>query len=161
MNTDSLTGFAYDYMIKDHLGNVRMLLTDEQQVDHYPTATLEANAVSQEQAYYEINTGNVVNKPTTLPSESSTLLDYINDNGTNNPNTFGNPNATSAKMLRLSTATSQTGLGMALKVMAGDTLNILGKSYYQYAGSSASNTSLNAAAIISAFLGAGGAATRR
>jgi hypothetical protein len=43
-------------MIKDHLGNVRMVLTDEAKLDRYPTATLEANAVTQAQKYYDVNT---------------------------------------------------------------------------------------------------------
>ncbi len=37
------TGFAYDYFIKDHLGNIRMVLTEEQQQDIYPAATLEGD----------------------------------------------------------------------------------------------------------------------
>ncbi|GAB2808986.1 DUF6443 domain-containing protein [Ferruginibacter profundus] len=155
---NTLTGFAFDYMVKDHLGNVRVVLTDEQQVDHYPTATLEANAITQEQTFYDINTGNVVNKPTPLPTEASNLLDYVNDNGTNNPNTFGSPSATSQKMMRLSSATSKTGMGMVLKVMAGDKLDILAKSYYQYLGSNATNSPFNAGDIITSFLGTGGAA---
>jgi len=40
---NTITGFAYDYMIKDHLGNVRMLLTEELKPDIYPAATLENN----------------------------------------------------------------------------------------------------------------------
>jgi hypothetical protein len=134
ISPNTLTALLFDYMIKDHLGNVRMVLTDDVQTDHYPTATYEADAVAQEQTFYDINTSNVVNKPTPLATESSTLLDYVNDNGTNNPNTFGSPSATSLKMLRLNSATSKTGSGMVLKVMAGDKLDILAKSYYQYAG---------------------------
>jgi RHS repeat-associated protein len=153
---NTITGFVYDYMVKDHLGNVRMVLTDDQQIDHYPTATLEANAVTQEQTYYDINTANVVNKPTPLATEPSNLLDYLNDNGTNNPYTFGSPTAVTLKMMQLSAPNAKTGMGMVLKVMAGDKLDILAKSYYQYLGTNASNTPFNAGDIINAFLGVGG-----
>jgi len=143
-------------MVKDHLGNVRMVLTDDQQIDHYPTATLEANAVTAEKTYYDINTSNVVNKPTPLATEPSNLLDYVNDNGTNNPLTYGNPTAVSQKMMQLSAPNAKTGMGMVLKVMAGDKLDILAKSYYQYLGTNASNSPFNAGDIITAFLNTGG-----
>ena len=52
MSFPLLTGFAYDYSIKDHLGNVRMVLTDEQKADVYPPATMEtAEAVTEEALY--------------------------------------------------------------------------------------------------------------
>jgi hypothetical protein len=35
------TSFNYDYFIKDHLGNVRVVLTEEQKTDMYPAATME------------------------------------------------------------------------------------------------------------------------
>lgn len=42
----------YDYMLKDHLGNVRVLLTEEQKSDMYPPATMEpANATTEETFY--------------------------------------------------------------------------------------------------------------
>jgi RHS repeat-associated protein len=140
------TGYAFDYMIKDHLGNNRMVLTDEAQLDHYPTATLEANAVTQEQKYYDINTAYVVANPPGVPT-------YVNDNGTNNPSTFGTPTANSQKMYKLNAATNRSGLNMVLKVMAGDKLDILAKSYYQYAGGTITNTNFNVTDLLNAFLG--------
>jgi hypothetical protein len=92
------------------LGNVRAVVTDELQTDRYPTATLEAGAAAQEQGYYDINTAYIKDKPSAAP-------DYVNDNGTNNPNTFADRTANSQKMYQLNAATNKTGLGMVLKVI--------------------------------------------
>ena len=145
---DSITSFAFDYFLKDHLGNVRMVLTDEMQVDRYPTATLESNAVKQEQQFYGIDTSRVVLAPSTAPL-------YVNDNGFSNPNTYGTPTANSQKMYQLNGSTNKTGLSLILKVMTGDSVNIYAKSYYRYSGT-ASNSVLSASELITSFLGSGG-----
>jgi len=51
------------YMIKDHLGNVRSLITEEQRVDKYPSATLEQQTVGTEAQYYDIVTANIATNP--------------------------------------------------------------------------------------------------
>ena len=38
--------FAYDYFLKDHLGNVRTVLTEEQKTDPYPVASLETSSIN-------------------------------------------------------------------------------------------------------------------
>ena len=79
---NTLNGFAYDYMLKDHLGNVRMVLTDEQQTNYYPATTLEgtfggtpaANSmVNQERQYYNIDNTKIVSE-TSIPSWSTETL---------------------------------------------------------------------------------------
>jgi RHS repeat-associated protein len=127
--------FSYDYFIKDHLGNTRVVLTDELQTDTYPAATLEDGATATENTYYAINTGDIVANPATLPST------YQNNNGNPpyNTNPTSNTTATSAKMYKLNGASGdKTGLGITLKVMAGDVVNIFGKSYWT--GTSPTNT---------------------
>jgi hypothetical protein len=52
--------FAYDYFIKDHLGNVRMVLTDEAQQDIYPAATLETVLTGVESTFYTIDQNKIV-----------------------------------------------------------------------------------------------------
>ncbi|HEX5154857.1 MAG TPA: RHS repeat-associated core domain-containing protein [Parafilimonas sp.] len=125
----------FDYFIKDHLGNVRMVLTDEQKQDVYPAATLEGNigtsgspnAINIEQDYFTIQTSNVVNTPAGMPA-------YQNNNGNppfnNNPSS--NTNANSKKVYKLTGTGSNAakGLDMALKVMSGDVVDIFGTSYW-------------------------------
>jgi len=51
----NLTGatIVYDYMLKDHLGNVRVVLTEEQQTDMYPAATMELATATIEESLYD------------------------------------------------------------------------------------------------------------
>ena len=116
------------------MGNVRALLTEEQKQDIYPAATLEGdisiaaypNAVNLEKDYYGINSANIV--AVTVPSGQ----EYENHNSIANPNPFSNTGSGvySSKMYQLNGASNKTGLDMTLKVMAGDRIDIFGKSYY-------------------------------
>ena len=142
--------FVYDYFLKDQLGNVRVVITEEQRQDIYPAATLENAKVSVEQIYYDIKPSQVVDKTPSTPA-------YTNNNGI--PNPVANAvfdNAMSAKYYRLNSNTQKTGLGIVLRVMSGDRLDIFGKSFYSQnnTGGNSVNTSLIAADIISALLAA-------
>ena len=150
----------YDFMIKDHLGNVRMVLTEELQQDIYPAATLEnvtfngGTAISTESQYYNIDNTKIVTQAT-----ATGIPVYQNNNGITNNNPFSNTTANSARLYQLNAATNtvpnKTGLGIALKVMAGDNLNIFGKSYHQMpAGGYTLGTNLLAVAdVINLFAG--------
>jgi hypothetical protein len=81
------SSLQYDYFIKDHLGNVRMLLTEQLETDAYPGASLEASSLNNEKLYYSgLDTGRV-NKSTVSGYPSDTYTnpnDYIqklNGNG--------------------------------------------------------------------------------
>ncbi|HEX2629589.1 MAG TPA: DUF6443 domain-containing protein, partial [Chitinophagaceae bacterium] len=102
----------YDYMIKDHLGNVRMVLTEEQQTDAYPVASLEITPLSNEQKYYGGLTDGRVNK--------SGVSGYPNDTYTN-PNDF---------IQQLNGSGTRMGSNALLKVMAGDKFNLRVNSWW-------------------------------
>lgn len=152
----NITGYVYDYMIKDHLGNVRMLLTDEKKVDIYPAATLEGTthnggtAISKEDDYYAIDMGYVVSNPSGIPA-------YQNNNGNPPPNNnpYSNVTANSEKVYRVNATENKTGLGIVLKVMAGDRIDILGKSWYEGSATynNANSTTLTLNEIMSSLLG--------
>lgn len=149
--------FSYDYMVKDHLGNVRVLLTEETQQDVYVAATLEGSlsvttdAIYKENDYFTINSAFVVNS-----TVATGITAYQNNNGNPpyNTNPNGNPTANSAKIYQTNSNTNKTGLGITLKVMAGDTINIFGKSYYFQSGNIAgSSSAVQVVDILSAFAG--------
>jgi len=127
--------YVFDYFIRDHLNNVRMVLTDEQQRDIYPAATLETAAVATEQSYYNINSGDVVAVSGLTWYNSVSGSGYNNSNGSvSNP---GNPNptGTSAEVYKLNGQTGDRyGLGITIKVMAGDQVSIFGKSFWHNTG---------------------------
>jgi RHS repeat-associated protein len=143
--------FAYDYFIKDHLGNIRMVLTDEVQTDIYPVATLETSNLATEQKYYNITPGQIGDKSlvTGLPA-------YVNHNiipaNPLNP-TFDNAN--SSKVYKLNKNSQNMGLGITLRVMSGDKIDIYGKSYYfqNNTGGAPANTAVTTSNILTGFLG--------
>jgi hypothetical protein len=105
-----------------------MVLTDEIKVDKYPIATLEDKKLEIEKGYYAINTGQIVSS-----SSVNGLTAYRNDDNSFNGNNPSDPafeGQMSEKVYMLGKNTAKMGLGMSLKVMAGDVLNIKGKSYY-------------------------------
>lgn len=129
-DNQQLTGWQYDYMIKDHLGNVRALLTEEIKQDKYPLASLEATKLATEKKFYTIDENKIVN------AIDYGIPTYSNDNGIgNNPEdqTFSLGN--SARAYKLRSDENKMGLGITLKVMAGDEIDILGVSYYGLANS--------------------------
>ncbi len=109
---------VYDYFLKDHLGNVRTVLTEEQKTDAYPVASLETANLASEAIIYTNTSAGRVNK--------NTVNGYPSDTYTN-PNDF---------IQRLSAASGQPmiGTGMFLKVMAGDKLNVRANSWYKLNG---------------------------
>lgn len=146
----------YDYMLKDHLGNVRMVLTEEQKQDKYPVASLEDAKINTEDDYYTIQTANIV-----AASTVSGLPAYINDNGIgNNPADAAFSAASSQKLYKLNSSTNKTGLGITLKVMAGDKIDVFGKSYYfqNNAGGAGANSAIPVLELLSGLLGAPGGA---
>jgi len=151
---DTAVPFVYDYFIKDHLGNVRMVLTDEQKVDKYPVASLEDSKVGTESKYYAITNSQIVSDEVVTG-----LTAYTNDNGIgNNPADAAFEGAYSHKLYKLNGNGAKTGLGITLKVMAGDKLDIFGKSYYfqNNTGGSSVNQSVPVLDILTGLLGSAG-----
>lgn len=117
------TSFQFDYFLKDHLGNVRMILTEEHQNDSYPVASLETSSLANEKNYYTgLDTGRV---------NKSTVLGYPNDTYTSPNDYIQKLNANGAKV----------GAGIVLKVMAGDKFNLRVNSWWKSANSPSSPNS--------------------
>jgi len=92
-------------------------------------------------------------------------MDYVNNNGDPYPDSrypsdyTVNGNATSQKMYRLNPSSNKTDLGFVIKVMAGDRIDILGRSYFHAPGQTFNNGNssvLGLQGIVTAFLGTPG-----
>jgi RHS repeat-associated protein len=118
--TDVNNPFTCDYFLKDHLANVRMVLTEEQKTNAYPPASMETAQATTEEAIYS-------NLPTTRVSLPS---GYPTD-------TYTSPNAYVAKVNGIG---NKIGPAIVLKVMAGDKFNIRVSSWYNLNGGSPGST---------------------
>jgi len=73
-------GFFYDYYLRDHLNNVRTVLTEQKDTSFYPPASLETASLATEKLYYSGEDSGRVNKNTVsgYPSDNYTSPnDYI------------------------------------------------------------------------------------
>ncbi|MBC7946551.1 MAG: hypothetical protein H7Y42_01635, partial [Chitinophagaceae bacterium] len=106
------SAFVFDYFFKDHLENVRMVLTEERDTSFYPPASMEtAQSTSESLFYGNLNETRTSNLPHGYPNDPySSPNDYV-ALVSNNGLIIG-PNIT-------------------LKVMAGDRFNLRVSSYYQ------------------------------
>ncbi len=111
---DDSSNMVYDYMIKDHWGNVRMVLTEEKDTSYYPAATMEdANATIEEVYYSYLETRS--DMPNGYPVTA--------DNNVKVANVRGN--------YMLGFTRLEIGPGIVLKVMAGDKFNLTVTSWWK------------------------------
>jgi RHS repeat-associated protein len=106
--------FTYDYFLKDHLGNVRMMLTEEQKTDAYPTLDFEGTA----------NTSAVTNQDAVWSNSSGAAVDVVGTR-TARPAGMGTSttNGSYTKLITKSSPGGAIGAAMLLKVMSGDQIN--------------------------------------
>ncbi len=106
----------YDYFERDHLGNVRVVLTDELQRDMYPVASLETTPLPTERLYYDrVDSGRVAR---------SGIPGYPNDTYT----------ATNNWVQKLKGNAVKIGTSTLLKVMSGDKVSVRVSSWYRKNG---------------------------
>lgn len=113
------SALVYDYFIRDHLGNTRVVLTDEQQLDQYPAVTFEDAGTANEQVYY-LNAG---------------------AQRVSRPGAFNTSTTNGAMVQLLQKNTQAIGAGKLLKVMARDRLHI--KVDYYIPAATTDNSSAN------------------
>jgi hypothetical protein len=101
LNGDSAYTFQWDYFLKDHLGNIRVVLTEQQDTAKY-MATFETDARAKETALFHNIT------------ESAFPVQNIDNYPADNTTT---PNDVTS---RLNGGLRKTGAAITLKVMAGD-----------------------------------------
>ncbi len=104
--------YVYDYFEKDHLGDTRMVLTEETDEDTY-AATMEPQNATAENALFSNISSTTVAKPTGFDTD---------------------PNNTQVSQLDGSNGNStlpRVGPAIVLKVMAGDTVTMVTNAWYQ------------------------------
>jgi RHS repeat-associated protein len=119
--TGKPVALAYDYFITDHLGNTRMVLTEETNQASY-AATMETASSAKENALFANIESTKSAKPVGYPAD-----------GTTSPNDF-------VSKLNAGAGTQKIGPSLVLRVMAGDTIQLGAKAFYKSAAASTSST---------------------
>lgn len=112
---------VYDYFLSDHLGNTRMVLTEETGKLSY-AATMESGASPKENALFSNIDATRASKPVGYPVD-----------GTTNPNDF-------VAKLNATAGQQKIGPSLVLRVMAGDTIQLGAKAFYKSTATSTSST---------------------
>jgi RHS repeat-associated protein len=124
--------FFYDYLIKDHLDNVRMVLTEQTDLSVY-TATMEASSSATESALFSNIEETRTAKPVGYPQDQTTK-----------------DNQYVAK-LNARDGGKKIGPSLVLKVMAGDTIQIGARAFYKSTGPK-NNSSVTPEDIVTSLL---------
>jgi RHS repeat-associated protein len=107
--------YSFDYFEKDHLGNVRVVLTDQTDFSVY-SATMETAVAAKETALFSNVEETRAEKPVGYPED-----------GTTDTNAF-------VAKLNAKTGGKKIGPSLVLRVMAGDTVQINAKAFYKSGG---------------------------
>ena len=122
--------FEDDYFIKDHLGNVRMVLTEEIQAQTYPELNFEGTAgqaaVQLQDGYWENKTGGSINVASSRISR---------------PANFGTSSTNGSFVMSVKKSQGAIGAAKLLKVMSGDRIHT--KIDYYYTTANTNNSGAN------------------
>ncbi|WP_218150427.1 DUF6443 domain-containing protein [Chitinophaga arvensicola] len=107
--------WAYDYFVKDHLGNTRLVLTEQTDRTMY-AATMETPAAAKETALFSNIDDTRAAKPVGYPADEN--------------------DSSNQSVARLTAAGNGKKIGpsLVLRVMAGDTIDIGAKAFYKSQG---------------------------
>ncbi|WP_158618316.1 RHS repeat protein [Chitinophaga lutea] len=114
--TNQPVTYTYDYFVKDHLGNIRMVLTEGSQQQLY-LASMETERSATENALFSNIESSRSVKPAGYPQDA----------------TAGSENKQVAK-LNGQHPDKRVGPSLVLRVMAGDTISIGAKAFYKSIG---------------------------
>jgi RHS repeat-associated protein len=118
-SANAYNGYAFDYFEKDHLGNVRIMLTEQKDTAAYTEASTETGNLGRDTALYS--------------NVNESRIAIANVAGYPSNDTYTNPNDWTAKT---SGSGNKIGPGIVLKVMTGDKFNFRVSSWYKTNGAS-------------------------
>ncbi|GEP88714.1 hypothetical protein CTE07_03590 [Chitinophaga terrae (ex Kim and Jung 2007)] len=105
--------YVYDYFVKDHLGNTRLVLTEESSTSSYLATMETGNAPTENQLFSNLDQTRSP-KPVGYPNDSANNESVAKLTATGNGKTIGP--------------------SLVLRVMAGDTVQIGAKAFYKSSG---------------------------
>ncbi len=120
---NTLTGYAFDYFLKDHLGNIRSMITDEAKAPDVYHASLETANQSFESALFSGLDG-LRAKPSCFDGDGQNQ--QVQRLGV-------------AQKVGLNVGNAVVGMGKVIKVMAGDVVNASVKGWYDASVTSGNN----------------------
>ena len=123
LNGTTAYKFEYDYFLKDHLGNTRMVLTQQKDTAQYMATMEAAYRNTENQLFYNLQQSNY---------SRAAVSGYPSD-----PTTTPNDS-----LMRLNGSGQKIGAAIILKVMSGDVVDVAVKAYYTTQTGTGTNSSV-------------------